>query len=82
VRNFDTYSVDSAGDMDRWLDQMMPNDILLIFTADEASSKLNHTTRQILNSLGSGKIQDITFRAQWFMITQKKGRGMSFRLNE
>lgn len=75
VRSFDTYRRDSALEVDGWLDQILDNDILIIFTSDEASAKLNHSTRVVLNGLGSGKIQDLTFRAQWFLITQKGTKG-------
>lgn len=75
VRNFDTYRYDKSDEIKTWLDGLLNNDILIIFTSDEASVNLSGTVKKMFNDLGSGKIQDLQYRSQWYMITQKGTKG-------
>ncbi|KAF6200203.1 hypothetical protein GE061_006506 [Apolygus lucorum] len=47
------------------------DDIVIAFTFDEASKELSKRAKQLLYQLGSGKIQDLQYRSQWYMISQK-----------
>lgn len=52
-------------------------DVVIFFTFDEASKKLTKNTRNILYNMGSGKIQDLWYRCQWYMVTQKGIQGIT-----
>lgn len=77
VRNFDTYLYNKSIEISEWIDDTMNDDIIIIFTYDEASAKLGGETKAMLNELGSGKIQNLQYRSQWYMITQKGSEGTS-----
>ncbi|XP_060859578.1 protein FAM3C-like [Metopolophium dirhodum] len=77
VKNFDTYEYNSSN-LDEWLDHMVKvGDVVIFFTFDEASKKLTKNTRNVLYNMGSGKIQDLWYRCQWFMVTQKGIQGIT-----
>ncbi|XP_050438648.1 protein FAM3C-like [Adelges cooleyi] len=77
VKNFDTYEY-SSSNMDEWLSTTMKDGyVAIFFTFDEASKKLTKSTRNVLYEIGSGKIQDLTYRCQWYMVTQKGIRGIT-----
>ncbi|GAB6029125.1 hypothetical protein CHUAL_004903 [Chamberlinius hualienensis] len=77
VRNFDTYESDPT-QLEMFLEKYLgPRDILIIFTNDEASTKLSGLSRNILQSLGSGSIQNLKFRSSWYMVTQKGIKGFT-----
>ncbi|CAH0776680.1 unnamed protein product [Bemisia tabaci] len=72
VHNFDTYLAPSSPTLEEWLQKMMElDDILIIFTFDEASKEFTSEAKKALFQLGSGKIQDLQYRSQWYMISQK-----------
>lgn len=70
--NFDTYAQDSIG-VNIWLNRTVDkNDLILFYTHDEASNGLNENTRRlIIKQYGSGHIQNLQYRSQWYMITRK-----------
>uniref|UniRef100_A0A1B6KQP2 Alpha-1,3-mannosyl-glycoprotein 2-beta-N-acetylglucosaminyltransferase n=1 Tax=Graphocephala atropunctata TaxID=36148 RepID=A0A1B6KQP2_9HEMI len=77
VHNFDLYSQNSTS-LELWLaKQVMDNDIIIVFTFDEASKELSRKAKMSLYRLGSGKIQDLQFRSQWYMISQKGINGFT-----
>ncbi|XP_025420250.1 protein FAM3C-like [Sipha flava] len=77
VKNFDTYEYNSSN-LDEWLDHMVRvGDVVIFFTFDEASKKLTKKTRNLLYNMGSGKIQDLWYRCQWYMVTQKGIQGIT-----
>lgn len=53
VNNFDLYSQNSTS-LERWLaTQVLPNDIIIVFTFDEASKELSHKAKMSLYRLGN-----------------------------
>uniref|UniRef100_A0A0A9WLM6 Alpha-1,3-mannosyl-glycoprotein 2-beta-N-acetylglucosaminyltransferase n=1 Tax=Lygus hesperus TaxID=30085 RepID=A0A0A9WLM6_LYGHE len=71
LQNYDLYSHNSTA-----LETMLTyginiDDIVIAFTFDEASKELSKRAKQLLYQLGSGKIQDLQYRSQWYMISQK-----------
>lgn len=77
VQNFDLYSQNSTS-LELWLtNQVRENDIIIAFTFDEASKELSRKAKTSLYKLGSGKIQDLQFRSQWYMISQKGINGFT-----
>ncbi|XP_014248464.1 protein O-linked-mannose beta-1,2-N-acetylglucosaminyltransferase 1-like [Cimex lectularius] len=71
LQNFDLYSQNSTS-LELWLaSYLRVNDIVIVFTFDEASKELSKKAKHMLYELGSGKIQDLQYRSQWYMITQK-----------
>lgn len=71
LQNYDLYSHNSSA-----LETMLTyginvNDIVIAFTFDEASKELSKRAKKLLYLLGSGKIQDLQYRSQWYMISQK-----------
>ncbi|XP_075219830.1 protein O-linked-mannose beta-1,2-N-acetylglucosaminyltransferase 1-like isoform X2 [Lycorma delicatula] len=77
VQNFDLYSQNSST-LEVWLvNQVHENDIIIAFTFDEASKELSKKAKTTLYKLGSGKIQDLQFRSQWYMISQKGIKGFT-----
>ncbi|XP_054281467.1 protein O-linked-mannose beta-1,2-N-acetylglucosaminyltransferase 1-like isoform X2 [Macrosteles quadrilineatus] len=77
VHNFDLYSQNSTS-LELWLaNQVLDNDIIIVFTFDEASKELSRKAKLSLYRLGSGKIQDLQFRSQWYMISQKGINGFT-----
>lgn len=79
VRNFDTYRLNKTTEIVLWLGELIDNDILIIFTSGESSMKLTNEVLRLLNNLGSGLVQNLRYRSQWFMITQKGTRGETFK---
>lgn len=80
VRNFDTYLFNKSEEIAEWINGIFDGDIIIIFTYDEASTQLGGETRTLFNKLGSGKIQNLQFRSQWYMITQKGTKGLTKKL--
>ncbi|VVC38805.1 Hypothetical protein CINCED_3A009263 [Cinara cedri] len=77
VNNFDTYEYNSSN-LDVWLQNMFKiGHIIIFFTFDEASKKLTKNTRNMLYKMGSGKIQDLRYRCQWYLVTQMGIQGIS-----
>ncbi|OQV20910.1 putative Protein O-linked-mannose beta-1,2-N-acetylglucosaminyltransferase 1 [Hypsibius exemplaris] len=76
VANFDTWGVDSTM-LELFLEDLQPDEIAVIFTHDEASTKLSELSRTILFDLGSSRIHDLKFRASWYMVGQRGIRGFS-----
>ncbi|XP_039281076.1 uncharacterized protein LOC120350658 isoform X2 [Nilaparvata lugens] len=77
VQNFDLYSQNSSA-LESWLDERVrERDIIIAFTFDEASKELSKKAKASLYKLGSGKIQDLQFRSQWYMISQKGIKGFT-----
>lgn len=74
-RNFDTYLSNKSSEILNWLDGISDGDIVVMFTHDEAASKLDGETKSLINELGSGKIQNLQYRSQWYMISQKGTKG-------
>lgn len=71
MQTFDLYSHNSSS-LESWLtNSLQDGDIIIAFTFDEASKELSKKAKAILYNLGSGKIQDLQFRSQWYMISQK-----------
>ncbi|XP_014285919.1 protein O-linked-mannose beta-1,2-N-acetylglucosaminyltransferase 1 [Halyomorpha halys] len=71
MQTFDLYSHNSSS-LESWLtNSLQDDDIIIAFTFDEASKELSKKAKAILYDLGSGKIQDLQFRSQWYMISQK-----------
>lgn len=53
VTNFDLYSQNSSS-LEQWLtSQVLDNDIIIIFTFDEASKELSHKAKMSLYRLGN-----------------------------
>ena len=80
VKNFDTYKYNKSNEISSWIKGISENDIIIAFTYDEASRKLKKETIDLLNDLGSGKIQNLQFRSQWYMITQKSNDGTTTQI--
>lgn len=77
ARRFDTYAVDSS-DLELFLvREVREGDILVAVTFDEASRNLSPSARNALADLGSSQIQNLQFRGQWLMITQRGMDGLS-----
>ncbi|KAK6633881.1 hypothetical protein RUM44_004488 [Polyplax serrata] len=76
-RNFDTYLSNKSSEILNWLDGISDGDIVVMFTHDEAASKLDGETKSLINELGSGKIQNLQYRSQWYMISQKGTKGFT-----
>ncbi|XP_050527553.1 uncharacterized protein LOC126897747 [Daktulosphaira vitifoliae] len=80
LKNFDTYER-SSSEMDVWLEaarsSMKSGHVAIFFTFDEASKKLTKNSRNALYEMGSGRIQDLRYRCQWYMVTQKGIRGIT-----
>ncbi|XP_046405882.1 protein O-linked-mannose beta-1,2-N-acetylglucosaminyltransferase 1-like isoform X2 [Ischnura elegans] len=75
VQNFDTYNKD-GGDFEAFLlNEVLMDDIIILFTFDEASKELDSNSKKLLYELGSGKIQNLHYRSQWYMISQKGIKG-------
>ncbi|KAK9509119.1 hypothetical protein O3M35_006505 [Rhynocoris fuscipes] len=71
LQTFDLYSQNSSG-LELWLStSLKEDDIIIAFTFDEASRELSKRAKAILYHLGSGRIQDLQYRSQWYMISQK-----------
>lgn len=71
AQRFDTYESD-ATQLEMFLEKyLQPNDIIIAFTFDEASTKLSNLARNILFELGSSSIQDLKFRSSWYLVSQK-----------
>ncbi|KAG8225720.1 hypothetical protein J437_LFUL008105 [Ladona fulva] len=77
VQNFDTYNKD-GGDFEAFLlNEVLVDDIIILFTFDEASKELDNNSKKLLYELGSGKIQNLHYRSQWYMISQKGIKGFT-----
>ncbi|XP_068204894.1 protein O-linked-mannose beta-1,2-N-acetylglucosaminyltransferase 1-like [Palaemon carinicauda] len=77
ARRFDTYAMDSS-EMELFLLREVRNgDILIAMTFDEASRNLGVMAKNLLADLGSSQIQNLQFRGQWYMISQKGMDGFS-----
>lgn len=77
ARRFDTYAMDSS-EMELFLMREVRNgDILIAMTFDEASRNLGAMSKNLLAELGSSQIQNLQFRGQWYMITQRGMEGFS-----
>lgn len=77
ARRFDTYARDSS-ELETFLRrEVREGDILLAVTFDEASRNLSPAARNILAELGSSQIQNLQFRGQWYMVTQRGMKGFS-----
>ncbi|XP_071450523.1 protein O-linked-mannose beta-1,2-N-acetylglucosaminyltransferase 1-like [Hetaerina americana] len=77
VQNFDTYNKD-GGDFEAFLlNEVLTDDIIILFTFDEASKELDNNSKKLLYDLGSGKIQNLHYRSQWYMISQKGIKGFT-----
>ncbi|XP_073998522.1 protein O-linked-mannose beta-1,2-N-acetylglucosaminyltransferase 1-like isoform X2 [Rhodnius prolixus] len=71
LQTFDLYSQNSSS-LELWLStSLREDDIIIAFTFDEASRELSKRAKTILYHLGSGRIQDLRYRSQWYMISQK-----------
>ncbi|XP_045598429.1 protein O-linked-mannose beta-1,2-N-acetylglucosaminyltransferase 1 isoform X1 [Procambarus clarkii] len=77
ARRFDTYAMDSS-EMELFLlREVREGDILIAMTFDEASRNLGAMAKSLLADLGSSQIQNLQFRGQWFMISQRGMKGFS-----
>ncbi|XP_045105549.1 protein O-linked-mannose beta-1,2-N-acetylglucosaminyltransferase 1-like isoform X2 [Portunus trituberculatus] len=77
AKHFDTYAGDSS-QLETFLSQeVLEGDILVVVTFDEASRNLSPTAKNMFAKLGSGQIQNLQFRGQWFMVTRKGINGFS-----
>ncbi|XP_071523625.1 protein O-linked-mannose beta-1,2-N-acetylglucosaminyltransferase 1-like isoform X1 [Panulirus ornatus] len=77
ARRFDTYAMDSS-EMELFLlREVREGDILIAMTFDEASRNLGPMAKNILADLGSSQIQNLQFRGQWYMISQRGMKGFS-----
>ena len=76
VSNYDTYNKDASA-FESLLLSLRQNDILILLTFDEPSSKLSRVSRLLLHEIGSGKAQNVNFRTSWYLITQKGMKGYS-----
>ncbi|KAK8720951.1 hypothetical protein OTU49_013005 [Cherax quadricarinatus] len=77
ARHFDTYAMDSS-EMELFLmREVREGDILIAMTFDEASRNLGVMAKNLLADLGSSQIQNLQFRGQWFMISQRGMKGFS-----
>ncbi|CAB0013462.1 unnamed protein product, partial [Nesidiocoris tenuis] len=70
-QNYDLYSHNSSALETLLTYGINMNDIVIAFTFDEASKELSKRAKNLLYQLGSGKIQDLQYRSQWYMISQK-----------
>ncbi|KAK7081570.1 Protein fam3a [Halocaridina rubra] len=59
------------------LREVRNGDILIALTFDEASRNLGTMAKNLLGDLGSSQIQNLQFRGQWYMITQRGMEGFS-----
>lgn len=66
---FDTYEKESEN-MDAFLAQLDYGDLVLAMAHDDASRKLSSTSKEMLNKLGSGVIQNLKFRDVWYFVGQ------------
>ncbi|XP_076066967.1 protein O-linked-mannose beta-1,2-N-acetylglucosaminyltransferase 1-like isoform X2 [Oratosquilla oratoria] len=77
ARRFDTYAMDSS-EMELFLlREVKDGDIVIAVTFDEASRNLGHVARTMLADLGSNQIQNLQFRGQWYMISQRGINGFT-----
>ncbi|XP_055356690.1 uncharacterized protein LOC129601813 [Paramacrobiotus metropolitanus] len=76
VANYDTWGTESTM-LEVFLEDLQTNEIAVIFTHDEATTKLSELSRTLFFELGSSRIYDLKFRAAWFMIGQKGIRGFT-----
>ncbi|KAK8390081.1 hypothetical protein O3P69_012954 [Scylla paramamosain] len=77
AKRFDTYAGDSS-QLEAFLSQeVLEGDILVAVTFDEASRNLSPAAKNLFAKLGSSQIQNLQFRGQWFMVTQKGLQGFS-----
>jgi len=63
--------------LERLLIQLTDNDIVIMFTFDDASKKLSKLAWLLLNSIGSYSAQNINHRSSWYLITFKGLSGFS-----
>ncbi|XP_065217317.1 protein O-linked-mannose beta-1,2-N-acetylglucosaminyltransferase 1-like [Planococcus citri] len=80
VKDFVTFDVyiDNSIVMDMWLNtSVRESDVLIIFTFDEASRMLAESSKKLFYDYGSSKVQDLHFRSQWYMVTQKGIQGFT-----
>ncbi|ESP00315.1 hypothetical protein LOTGIDRAFT_173279 [Lottia gigantea] len=72
----DTYNYDST-DLEVFLESLNKGDIVIAVVRDEASRKLSHPAKELLNKLGSGHIQNLKFRDVWYFIGQNGINGFT-----
>ncbi|KAK4319892.1 hypothetical protein Pmani_009198 [Petrolisthes manimaculis] len=77
ARRFDTYATDSSELELFLLREVRPGDILIALTFDEASRNLGASAKNLLAEIGSSQIQNLQFRGQWYLITQRGMKGFS-----
>ncbi|KAF4533181.1 hypothetical protein B566_EDAN001723 [Ephemera danica] len=71
VKNFDTYAGDST-QLETWIQsEILVGDIVIFFTFDEASKELSSFAKKLIFELGSYRVQELHFRSQWFMVSQR-----------
>ncbi|KAG8199789.1 hypothetical protein JTE90_000882 [Oedothorax gibbosus] len=70
VSHFDTYDKESTN-LETLLLTLRPGDIVIMITFDESSRKLSRIARLLLFDLGSGLVQNLSYRGSWYLITQK-----------
>ncbi|KAL8595251.1 hypothetical protein ACOMHN_043403 [Nucella lapillus] len=76
VMHADTYSTDST-DLELYLESLALGDIIVAVVADDGAKKLSYSARDLLNTLGSGYIQNLRFRDVWFFVGQKGIQGFT-----
>ena len=70
VGHFDTYAEDSST-LEIFLEQVAQDELIAIVSFDEAATRLSALAKQLLYDMGSGLVQNMKFRASWFMVGQK-----------
>ncbi len=72
---FDTYiSFEESDSLAIYLKSLLPGQIVIFSIKDDASNSLTYEAREVIASLGSKKIYDLSYRDSWGMISIK-GKG-------
>ncbi|XP_070192367.1 protein O-linked-mannose beta-1,2-N-acetylglucosaminyltransferase 1-like isoform X3 [Littorina saxatilis] len=72
----DTYTSDST-DLELYLEALVNGDIVIAVVADDGAKKLSNSARDLLNTFGSGFIQNLRFRDVWYFVGQKGMEGFT-----
>ncbi|KAF2357123.1 Glycosyl transferase family 13, partial [Trinorchestia longiramus] len=67
---FDTYASESPALETFLVEEVVPGQLVVLLTFDEASKNLSSRARSLIAELGSGHIQNLGYRDQWYMIGQ------------
>ncbi|XP_076067716.1 protein O-linked-mannose beta-1,2-N-acetylglucosaminyltransferase 1-like [Oratosquilla oratoria] len=77
AKRFDTSELDSSELELFLLTEVREGDIVIAVTHEEASLNLGQIAQAMLCDLGSNQIQNLRYRGQWYMITQKGINGFT-----